>query len=396
MFCPQITDAFDYDENLIEVTKYDVLGSLPNPFLMENGEIADTPQKWEQRRREIYKTAVELQYGTIPPKPEVFEVETLYGMSNSESPFQQANSYKITAGTREKQLSFYMKVIRPKSETPCPVVVNGDMCFLYHFNPEYLDVFRNNKIAFATFDRTLLAHDINNEGRSKGALYDIYPEYTFGAVGAWAWGYMRCVDALEVLGIDDMNLIAFSGHSRGGKTAMLAGALDERAAVVAPNSTCAGGCGCYRIHLSAITEGGSERSSETLDDIIRQFPFWFSEELAEYRNKEEELPFDSHFLKALVAPRALVVTESASDIWANPVGSYMTTMGAKEVYKMLGAEDKLFWSFRKGYHFHKIEDIEMLANVISVLRDGAPVSERFFKTPFKRPEPIFDWKNPNE
>ena len=36
MFCPQITDAFDYDENLIEITKYDVLGSLPNPFLMEN------------------------------------------------------------------------------------------------------------------------------------------------------------------------------------------------------------------------------------------------------------------------------------------------------------------------------------------------------------------------
>lgn len=177
---------------------------------------------------------------------------------------------------------------------------------------------------------------------------------------------------------------------------MLAGVLDERAAIVAPNSTCAGGCGCYRIHATTTRENGTTYHSETLADIVRAFPFWFSEEIAQYSECEEKLPFDSHFLKAMVAPRILVVTEAASDAWANPVGSWMTSVAAKEVYKMLGVEDNLYWSFRKGFHYHKILDIEMLVNIISHVRDGAPISERFFKLPFKAPELIYDWRAPEK
>ena len=92
---------------------------------------------------------------------------------------------------------------------------------------------------------------------------------------AWAWGYSRCVDALEVIGCFDLDFIAFTGHLRGGKTAMLAGALDERASIVNPNETCAGGCGCYRLHLSALTEDGKEERSETLQDPSEHFVFWF-------------------------------------------------------------------------------------------------------------------------
>ena len=63
--------------------------------------------------------------------------------------------------------------------------------------------------------------------------------------------------------------------------------------------------------------------------------------MRKYIDKEDELPFDSHYLKAMVAPRVLFVSEAASDIMANPVGLWQTTMGAREVYKFLGAEDKL-------------------------------------------------------
>ena len=390
MFCPEVTDQFEFDENFIEVKEYEVLGKLPNPFIMNDGTIVDTKEKWEERRKEIYRTAVEIQYGTIPPKPEVFEVETLYN-----GKYGGMSSYRIIAGTKEKQVTFLMKAIRPRVDAaPAPVVISGDMCFGYHFNPEYYETYTKNDIAFVTFDRTMLAHDVQGEGRRKGQLYDVYPEYTFGAVGAWAWGFMRCVDALEVLGIDNTDLIAFSGHSRGAKTAMLAGVLDQRAKIVAPNSTCAGSCGCYRTKLKAVAENGAERRSETLEDSIDKFGFWFGEELAEYYGKAEELPFDSHFLKALVAPRILIDTEAASDIWANPIGSYQTTMAAKEVYKFLGAEENLYWSFRKGYHYHKVIDIEMLVNLISHIRDGAPISDRFFRLPQKEPQKIWDWQAP--
>ena len=172
MFCPTADrPEFDYDENFIEILEYKVLDKLPNPFLMEDGSIADTPEKWAERRKEIYKTAVELQYGTQPPKPEFLEVELLYGGGAG------CSSYRIITGKKDNPISIYMKVFRPKSDKPCPIVIDGDMCFGYHFDKEYLNTFLDNKIAFCTFDRTHLAHDIQNEGRGKGQLYEIYPEY---------------------------------------------------------------------------------------------------------------------------------------------------------------------------------------------------------------------------
>lgn len=392
MFCPEANHPdYTFDESLTKITEYTLLGKLPNPFLMEDGTIADTPEKWAQRRKEIYKDVIELQYGTMPPEPEFLEVEKLYGGG-----YNGTGSYRIITGTREKPVTFLMKVIRPKSDTPCPVVIDGDMCFMYHFDPAFYKTFTDNGICFCTFDRTQLAHDVRDEGRRQGQLYETYPDYTFGAVGAWAWGFSRCLDALEKLAIDDLSLVAFAGHSRGAKTAMLAGALDERATIVAPNSTCAGANGCYRIKMKAITEHGQERRSEGLEDMMRVFPFWFGESMADYVGREEELPFDSHYLKAMIAPRILIDTEAASDIWANTVGSYMTTMAAKEVYKLLGVEENLYWAFRKGYHYHKVLDIELLVNVISHLRDGAPICDRFYHIPFEAPELPFDWRCPEK
>lgn len=381
----------NFDENFIKVTEYEVLGKLPNPFLLNDGTYADTPAKWKEHRKDIYKTAVELQYGTIPPKPEYFKVDLLYRGGEGRS-----NSYRITTGTNKKQVSFLMKVILPKKKGKHPAIVDGDLCFMYSFDKEFISTVTDNNIILVLFDRTELANDVRGEGLRKGALYEVYPEYTFGALGAWAWGYSRCVDALEMLGLADMSCIAFSGHSRGGKTAALAGALDERAVIVNPNATCAGSCGCYRIHMKAITEDGEEKRSETLADLYEKFDFWLNEELGEYADRENELPFDCHYIKALIAPRVLFVSEAASDIWANPIGVWQTNQAAKEVYKLLGAEENLYWYYRTGYHYHDLQDLRMLVSIIKHVYSGEPLCDGFFKTPFKQPDLIFDWRCPEK
>lgn len=383
-------------EGLLNVTEYKVLGKLPDPFVNDDGRRLTSPGEWPARRAEIYKTAIELQYGTQPPKPEFLEVELLYTSPSY-------HSFHIHTGTRQSPITFRMQVILPKdAKEKVPVIVDGDQCWRYHMDQEYLNTALDNGIGWVFFDRTELAHDLQGEGRGKGDLYKVYPEYTFGAIGAWAWGYSRCVDALEQIAGRlpiDLDWIAFCGHSRGAKTAMLAGALDERARVVNPNSTCCGACGCYRIHMKATFTGSDdtgERRSETLDDMCRAFPFWLSEEIAQYRLCEENLPFDEHFLKAMVAPRTLYISEAAWDVWANPIGSWQTTLAAKEVFRFLGAEDNLFWSFRPGFHAHDVSDVAMLVNVILHQKRGEPLSERFFKLPFHPKELIFDWKCPTE
>ena len=369
-------------DTMLEVTSYEVLGQLPGIFTFDNGEELKDPADWERRRAEMYKTAVELQYGTMPPEPEFLEIETLYRGGNS-------NSFKITTGRLDCPVSFRMQVFLPEQEGKHPVIVDGDMCFAYFTNNDYVKTATNKNIAWAFFDRTELAHDIKGEGRGQGQLYRAYPEYTFGALGAWAWGYSRCVDALLKLDIIDENAITFTGHSRGGKTAMLAGVLDPRAAIVCPNDTNAGSCSCYRIHMSAINEKGIEKRSETLADLESRFGFWLGEGMAEYTERENELPFDCHFLKAMVAPRTLFISEAVHDIWGNPIGSWQTTMAAKELFEFLGAEKNLYWYFRDGKHYHDVEDVEMLVNLIEHKFRGAPLSENFFRRPFEERELIF-------
>ena len=376
-------------QDLLHVTKYEVLGKLPDLFTFEDGTPVADPADWDRRRAELYKSAIELQYGTQPPTPEFLEVELLYVGAT-------VRSYRIYTGTREKPVSFLMKMVLPSSGYNFPCIVDGDMCFPYHMDKEYLAAATNEGVAWVFFDRTELAHDIQGEGRSKGQLYETYPDYTFGALGAWAWGYSRCVDALEIIcrgkerPLIDLSLIAFSGHSRGGKTAILAGALDTRAAVVNPNETCAGACSCYRIHIEGYCDGIPPFRSETLRDLWNNFSFWLGPGMEAYADREAELPFDAHYLKAMIAPRVLFVSEAAGDLWANPVGSWMTTLAAGKAYDFLGVHDNLYWYFREGTHFHTVGDVKMLVHIIKRQRDPAiPLAEGFFATPFKPFEPIF-------
>ena len=379
-----------FDKSLIKITEYKVLGQLPDPFTFNDGTKLRTKEDWARRRKEIWEPTIELQYGTLPPKPEFLEVEPLYYGGRG-----KINSYRIITGTKAKPVYFTMMVMLPEEEGLWPAVVSGDLCFPYAFDIGYDKAFTDNNVALVVFNRCELAHDINTDPQPrKGRLYETYPEYDFGALAAWAWGYSRCVDALEQLDIVDMRCIAFTGHSRGGKTAALAGAVDERAVIVNPNATCAGACGCYRLHVKGITEDGDELPSETLDGMTRSFPFWLGPKMAEYRHREEELPFDAHFLKALIAPRVLFVSEAASDMWSNPVGSWVTTMAAKEVYKFLDAEENILWYFRKGYHYQKVEDCLQLVNIIHHVKYGEELNDKFFKLPFEEQELNFDWRCP--
>ena len=191
-----------------------------------------------------------------------------------------------------------------------------------------------------------------------------------------------------------MSCIAFTGHSRGGKAALLAGATDQRAAIINPNEACLGGGGCYRIRMTADYPGLRTWRSETLKDIWEDSAFWLGPKMGQYIDCEELLPFDAHYLKALVAPRVLFVSEAAADVWANPIGSWMTTIAAGEVYKFLNADSKLYWYFRTGTHYHKPEDIEKLVSIILHIHDSEPLRDGFFTLPFVPPKKIYSWTIP--
>ena len=354
---------------------------LANPFVFADGAPVATVADWHRRRRELHDLVVELEYGGLPPTPAWTGSEELHTASaNSAAPGARLISLRVVTGA-DHPFAFLLQLLLPPGDGPFPVVLTGDACWRYATDAIVAAVIRRGFI-LAQFNRVEIAPDVNNPDRSVG-LYRVIPDGTYGALAAWAWGYHRCVDVLTSLPFVDAARIGVVGHSRGGKTALLAGATDERIALTSANNSGCGGAGCYH------WEGPK---SETLNDIIHAFPYWFGPRLQEFVNRSAELPFDQHFLKALVAPRALLTTEALGDLWANPAGTMQTYLAAKEVYRFLGAEERLGIWYRNGGHEHGFADWCAFLDFMDWQLCGRTPVTGFVGNPFPDLPPAFAWR----
>jgi len=359
-----------------------MVNELPDLFRFENGERVTSADDWRRRRQELLDLVVGIEYGGMPPVPAETRGELLHAHQVRRLLGARHAQYRLHTGPG-CSFSFILDLMYLPAEERQPVVLNGDGCWRYVTDEVIQEVIQRGYV-LATFNRCELAPDIGNNDRNSG-LYLVYPEGAFGALSAWAWGYHRCVDFLSTLEFVDPDRIAIVGHSRGGKTVLLAGATDERIALTAPNNSGAGGAGCFR-HQGP--------KSETLADLIRSLSYWFGPQLREYLGKEHLLPFDQHSLKALVAPRCLLSTEAFGDLWANPTGTYQTYRAAREAYRFLGAEDRIGIWYREGPHQHGLEDWKAFLDFADWHLRGKAPSYSFNPNPFPELAPAHSWSAP--
>jgi dienelactone hydrolase len=234
-------------------------------------------------------------------------------------------------------------------------LLHGDGCWAYATDAVQSAVLSRG-YALAEFNRAEIQSDPPGGTATPVACAALHGQ-TVPSIAAWAWGYHRAVDALLQLPEVDGTRIAVVGHSRGGKAALLAGATDTRIALTAANDSGEAGAGCFRVHGAG---------AETLTDLVQAFPHWLSPAVREFCGREAELPFDQHFLKALVAPRALLCTEALGDAWANTTGTQHTHDAAAGVYRWLGAAERIAIRFREGGHSHTLEDWTALLDFMDV------------------------------
>ncbi len=159
-------------------------------------------------------------------------------------------------------------------------------------------------------------------GLFKALNIDENSKEDLGAIGLWAFAAMRVMDYLEVAPEVDHTRVAVMGHSRLGKTALVAGAFDDRFALTIPNSSGCGGAALFKTKVG-----------EHVEYMVDVVPYWFCQNYRKYVNNEMEMEFDQHYLMSLIAPRALYVQSSELDEWADPQAEFTAACLASEVWE---------------------------------------------------------------
>lgn len=198
---------------------------------------------------------------------------------------------------------------------------------------------------YLTIDPNSIQAD-NGAGLTKGIIGLVNkgqprkPE-DWGSLRAWAWGASRALDYLETDNLVDAKKVGIEGVSRYGKAALVTLAFDQRFAVGLIGSSGKGGATLHRRVFGEAVESltGSGEYHWMAGNYLR----YGASESSFGAKTGCDLTIDSHELIALAAPRLTFISygipEKGDAKWLDQTGSYMATVAAGTVFKLLGAKD---------------------------------------------------------
>ncbi|MBR2373098.1 MAG: hypothetical protein IKA87_02595, partial [Lentisphaeria bacterium] len=295
--------------------------------------LPDTREEWERKRPEILQLFKDCLYGEMPPPPDHLEIKLLAEKDSALGGIALRREYRIICRMDNgRSFDFDMLLYVPKNaKVPPPVFeflnFKGNQSgpeddirptrapdygtLRWHGTAEstqprqtledcftaavkrgyamataaYSEIFPDNLDGFRKSIYRLFYDDLRPDCEVDLAELKAGRKRNIGAISAWAWGLSRMVDALELTGLVDCTKVAVAGHSRLGKTALWAGANDERFKLVIPNNSGNGGAALARRNFG-----------ETLTMLWVVRSNWFCDNMVRYAGNEDELPVDQHQL----------------------------------------------------------------------------------------------------
>ncbi len=335
--------------------------TLPDLLVSSSGKKITSLAAWKKnRRQEILELFRENVYGRVPSTPYTRSFTIVNEDKNAMNGNATLKQVDITISSGGKSLVIHLTLFVPNNvKKPVPAFLLID-----NRGPANTDPTRKVKSEFWPAEQVIERGyaiavfynadvDADNYDEFKNGIHGILDRErqpdSWGTIAAWAWGASRCMDYFISDKEIDSKKVAVVGHSRGGKTALWAGAEDQRFALVVSNESGCGGAALAR-----------RKYGETIARINTACPHWFCTNYRKYNNNENALPVDMHMLMALIAPRAVYVTSAAEDLWADPRGSYLSLYYSMPVFQLLKTKsflpfdmpplDKPVISGKTGYH----------------------------------------------
>ncbi|MEX0287574.1 MAG: acetylxylan esterase [Flavobacteriaceae bacterium] len=356
---PMSIVAQEYNTEEAEVPEY----KLPELLVNQSGKRISTIEAWEKdRRAEVLKLFEEEVYGK--QALETIAVDASEKLIDSIAFEGKASLSEMTFTFKAngKSLKAVLLLILPNVNHPVPIFLgynfNGNHTLLHNssislpkgwvMSGDQIGVINNEATAVSRGSKYARWPVLNILARGYGLATmhygDIDPDYDdgfqngihalfstsgnrnksdWGSIASWSFGLSKIMDRLEKDPRINPDQVTVFGHSRLGKTALWAGAIDKRFALVISNNS-----GCGGAALS------KRQFGETVAAINNRFPHWFCDNFKSYNNRELSMPFDQHQLLALIAPRPLYVASAKNDNWADPKGEFLSLKYASEVYSL--------------------------------------------------------------
>ncbi len=303
--------------------------TLPNPLIMLDGRKVNDVNTWMQKRRpEILKLFETSVYGrTMVGRPHnmTWKVTSENRAAMDGSAITKTVTIYFTGKNDGPKMDVNIVLPAKAAKKPVPLVA------IVEWAPKE-EWLLNRGYGLATFKASQIEPDIRH-GSWEKSIRKLFagPDQNrpgpdeWGAIGAWAWGLSRTMDYIETDHDIDANKVCVAGFSRFGKTAMWAGAQDQRFAIIFSGESGCGGAVIVRRGFG-----------ETVKIINSKFPHWFCLNFRTYGDRVNELPVDWHMLVALMAPRPVYIATAEQDLWGDPRGSFLAAKYAEPVYQLFG------------------------------------------------------------
>jgi hypothetical protein len=310
-----------------------VVRSLPDPFGWTDGSGRSTKfSEWSRRRAEIKAEIEHYGIGEKPNRPK--DITATYS----------GGTLTVNVTVNGETLTLTSPIVLPSGDGPFPAVIgigrgSGSL-------PSA--IFEGRNIARIPFNfGQVMSH---TQTRGNEPINKLYPDLRYmGAYSAWSWGVSRLIDGLELVKDDlpiDRKHLAITGCSFAGKMALFAGAFDERIALTIAQESGGGGAAAWRV---SETLGNVETLGNTSNS-------WFIQDMFQFANAVDKLPYDHHELMAMVAPRALLVLGNPDYEWLADESGYVSCRAAHEVWKAFGIPDRFGFSIVAGHGHCQLPD----------------------------------------